>query len=83
MNRMAKGLAIAAGVMLLAFSANYALTYKKEFPARQGGLTHVEYYRGPRAGQTCSFFPHDNWNQFPLICIDTKAAVEAFGYRKK
>ena len=31
------------------------------------GLKYVEH----RDGLTCSYFPHDNWEQMPLICQDT------------
>lgn len=39
------------------------------------GLKYVER----RDGRTCSYFPHDNWEQLPLICDDTAAVRKRHG----
>jgi len=39
------------------------------------GLKFVEH----RSGQTCSYFPHDNWEQWPLTCMSTDRARNMHG----
>jgi len=54
-----------AAILVLAILGAYVSLRPIRYEHR--GLKYVEQ----RNGLTCSYFPHDNWEQMPLICQDT------------
>ena len=62
-----------AAILVLAILGAYVSLRPIRYEHR--GLKYVEQ----RNGLTCSYFPHDNWEQWPLTCMSTDRARNMHG----